>query len=182
MSTAFPASSELGNLAQSARTKQLKTARGILYFVGVLTVVVNAALVYFAENLVDSEIKKELANVRGQGIAIDQDAVDDFRAQAVRSLQVANGIGVFLGFIFIACGALVYKYPVPATITSLVLYIGAAAVYGVIDPTTLAKGLLVKILIVVALFKAVQSALAFESERKQAAAQPTLADTSAMPL
>ena len=35
------ASSNLGSLAQSARAKQLKTARGIMIVVGILTVGVN---------------------------------------------------------------------------------------------------------------------------------------------
>ena len=180
MSTELP-TPELGNLAQAARTKQLKTARGILFFVGVITILANAALVFFARNLVDSEINKEVANLRGQGMEIDQNAINEFRDQAVRSVQVANGIGVLLGLIFIACGAYVYQYPVPATITSLVLYIGAAAVYGVLDPTTLARGFIIKILIVAALFKAVQSALAYEHERKQATIGPELADLPALP-
>ncbi len=180
MSTEQP-TPELGNLAQAARTNQLKTARGILFFVGVITVLANAAFVFFARNLVDSEIEKEIANLRGQGMVIDEDAVDEFRDQALRSVQVANGIGVLLGLIFLACGAYVYQYPVPATITSLVLYIGAAAVYGVLDPTTLAKGFIIKILIVVALFKAVQSALAYEREGKLAAMGSGVADIPAVP-
>jgi hypothetical protein len=106
VSTELP-TPELGNLAQAARTKQLKTARGILFFVGVITVLANAALIFFARNLVNSEIEKEVANLRGQGMEIDQNAIDEFREQAVRSVQVANGIGVLLGLVFIACGVYV---------------------------------------------------------------------------
>jgi hypothetical protein len=86
---------------------------------------------------------------------------------------------VLIGIVFIVCGALVYTYPVPATITSLVLYVGAAAVYAVIDPSTLARGWIIKLLIVIGLFKAVQAALAYESERKQSAEQPLLGEIPA---
>ncbi len=59
---------------------------------------------------------------------------------------------------------LVKTYPVPATVLGLVLYVGCAAVFGYLDPTTLAMGWLVKIIIVVALAKAIQSAVAYQRE------------------
>ncbi|MCC7475961.1 MAG: hypothetical protein IT425_11230 [Pirellulales bacterium] len=158
----------LGNLAQSARTNQLKSARGILLGVGILTVLVNLGLVIFADRIVDAEIEKELKPVRAAGNVIDQEALKELREGAIRSLRFVDGIAVLLGVVFIVCGILVYTYPVPVTIVSLVLYLGSAAVFGVIDPSTLAKGWIVKIVIVIALFKAVQAALAFESERKRA--------------
>ena len=159
----------LGNLAQAARTKQLKTARGVLYFVGVLTVIVNVAFCVFAEPIVNSQIDKEVSDLRAQGMEIDEVKLAEIRKDAIRGTQVANGIGAILGVVFIACGAMVYKYPVPATILSLVLYIGSAAAFGALDPSTLARGWFIKIIIVVALFKAVQAALAYEKERQQGA-------------
>jgi hypothetical protein len=80
----------LGSLAQSARTKQLKTARGILYFVGILTVVVNVAFVIFAEQVVNSQIDKELAGIDVQNMVVDQEALAKIRDQAVRSTQLVN--------------------------------------------------------------------------------------------
>jgi len=163
----------LGNLAQSARTKQLKSARAIMFFVGVITIVANAGFMIAAETLVDREIEKEVANLRGQNMIVDQAAVAEFRETAVRSTRLVNGIGLLIGIVFIGFGFTVYRYPVPITVTALVMYIGCWAVYGVIDPTTLASGWIVKILIVVALFKAVQAALAYEHERKLAVPEPS---------
>ena len=159
----------LGNLAQSARTKQLKSARGILLFVGILTVVVNVGLIVFAESFVNAQIDREVSDLRGQGMEIDNTALKEFREHAIRSTRLANGIAVLIGAAFITCAIYVYRYPVPATVISLVMYLGAAAVYGVLDPKTLASGWIVKIIIVVGLFKAVQAVLAYESERKAAA-------------
>jgi hypothetical protein len=171
-----PAETGLGNLAQAARTNQLKSARGILLFVGILTAALNIGLCVFADKVVDSQIDKEVADLQAQGMQIDNVALTEFREGAIRSFQLVNGIAVLLGVVFIVCGIMVYKYPVPATILSLVLYIGAAAVYGVLDPTTLASGWIIKIFIVIALFKAVQAALAYEKENKQSeAATPQLA-------
>ena len=172
MEALSPATAPLGDLAQAARTKQLKTARGILFFVGVLTVVINVIFCIFARNMVDSQIDTELADLRRQNVAINDAKVAEFREGAVRSTIVANGIGVVLGVVFFTCGMLVYKYPVPTTILSLVLYIGAAAAYGVFDPSTLARGWIIKILIVIALFKAVQAAIAYEREEKSRGMSP----------
>ena len=166
----------LGSLAQSARTKQLKTVRGILYFVGIVTVIVNLALVIFADKWVDMSIEEELKGLRDQHMIIDQAKLAEFKEQAVRSTRLVNGVAVIIGAVFIGCATMVYTYPVPATVISLVLYLGSAAVYGVLDPTTLARGWILKILIVVALFKAVQAALAYESERKADTATPVPAD------
>lgn len=176
-----PAIGGLGNLAQAARAKQLKTARTILYIVGVLTVIVNVGFVIFAEPIVNSQIDRELRDLRQQNLEIDEAAVNEYRQQAIQSTRLVNGIAVLIGIVFIVCGAVVYTYPVPATITSLVLYIGAAAVYAVIDPTTLPRGWIIKLLIVIGLFKAVQAALAYEAERKQSAAEPLLAEPSVTP-
>jgi hypothetical protein len=171
----------LGSLAQSARTKQLKTARAILYFVGGLTIVVNVAFVIFAEPIVNSQIDRELRELQQQNMEIDPGALKEYRQQAIRITRLVNGIAVLIGVVFIVCGALVYTYPVPATITSLVLYIGSAAAYGVIDPTTLARGWLIKLLILIGLFKAVQAAFAYESERKRSAEEAMLAQAPIMP-
>jgi hypothetical protein len=166
----IPGDEGLGNLAQSARTKQLKTARGILYFVGIVTIIANGALIYFAESMVKSKLDSEAAQLRSQGFRIDGEKLREIQDQAVRATRLADGIAIILGIIFIVCGALVYSYPVATTVTSLVLYLGAMAVYGVMDPTTLVQGWLVKILVVVGLFKAVQAAIAYESDRKAAPA------------
>ena len=69
---------------------------------------------------------------------------------------------------------MVTQYPVPCTITGLVLYLGANAAFGLMDPTSLARGLIVKIVIIVALFKAVQAAIAYQKEEQQASLTPMM--------
>jgi hypothetical protein len=171
----------LGSLAQSARTKQLKSARGILLFVGILTIVANLAFVIFAEQIVNSQIDKEVKDIRAQHMMIDEVKLAAIRDQAVRTTRLIDAIGVVLGVVFLTCAIFVYKYPVATTVTSLVLYLGAAAVYGVLDPTTLARGWWIKILIVIGLFKAVQAALAYENERKAEAASPIMPGSLPLP-
>jgi hypothetical protein len=168
---------ELGSLAQAARSNELKTARGILFVIGALTIVANAIFMGLAKSNVDEQIEQEIANVRAQGMEIDEAKVEEVRTAAYREVMVANAIGIALGVVFVLFGLFVYRKPVPITIAALVLYIGSNAAYGLLDPTMLAKGIIIKILIVVGLFKAVQAAIASEKEMENAALGP-LAPTS----
>jgi hypothetical protein len=54
---------------------------------------------------------------------------------------------------------------VAITVTSLVIYVGLALVFAVLDRNTLAQGIIIKVLIVVALIGAVQTAIVYERER-----------------
>jgi len=70
--------------------------------------------------------------------------------------------------VFIGLGLAVYKIPVVATVLGLILYIGANIVFVVLtgNPLVLAQGIVVKILIIIGLFKAVQSAVAYQREQQ----------------
>lgn len=164
-------SPDLGSLSQAARGKQLRTARGILLFIGVLTVVANGIFFAIAESQVDKALDEEVQQARRQGMMVDQVKLKEIRADAIRFVKLLQGVGIALGVVFIIFGFLVYSYPVPITITSLILYIGAGAVFGAIDPGTLLQGIIIKIIIIVALAKSIQAALAYERERQASAMQ-----------
>jgi hypothetical protein len=148
--------SESGSLTQSARKGQLKSARGILFFVGILTVALNAFSFTQAKSSVDAEVQK----LQTQGLFVDQDTIN----QAVKSTQLLSGVMAGVGGVFVIMACMVYQYPVPIVASALVLYIGAAAVFAVLDPTTLAQGLLIKIIIVVSLFKSLQAAIEYQKQ------------------
>ncbi|BBO31727.1 hypothetical protein [Lacipirellula parvula] len=158
---------ELGSLAQAARGSHLKSARSILIAVGILTIVVNIGLGIFAKNLVDSEIEKELRNASAQGMQVDPVVLEEFRSSAIRSVWVSAVLWSLTGVVFIGLGIAVYKYPVPATVAGLVLYIGCFAVGVMLDPASIAKGIIIKVIIVAGLFKAMKAAI--ESEKEQPA-------------
>jgi len=147
---------ELGSLAQSARGNQLKSARWILIFVGVLTTAINGFM--FVSN--DARLEKEAAELRSQGYEIDEAEL----ANLSSTTKVTSVSFAALGILFILLGILVYQFPVPCTVAGLVLYIAAAGLSALIDPMTLAQGLIVKILIVAGLFKSVKSAFAYTNE------------------
>jgi hypothetical protein len=149
----------LGSLAQSARGQQLKQARGILIFIGVLTIALNAFLLYNLPNEIAGAVRQN---------NLDATQVEEL-SRRIRSLgYLYYGGPLLLGVVFVALGLAVKRFPVLFTTLGLCLYIGSALVFAALDPMTLAPGFIVKILIVLALLKAIKAARAYEAEQKQA--------------
>ncbi len=161
--------SGLGSLAQSARQKQLKSARGILLGIGILTVLANLVYMALAESQVKAELDKEVQQLSQKGMAVDRAKLAKIQNDAVTMTLMINGVTCGLGVVFILFGIFVNKYPVPITIAGLVLYIGAAAVFAFINPESLIQGIIIKVIIVAALVKSLQAALAYEREKSTAA-------------
>jgi hypothetical protein len=148
--------SGVGSLAQSARQKHLKGARVILILVGILTLAVNSFLFWNSSN----EIRQLVAQQ-----ALDPEGIPSI----LGVVRLIYGAGIAFGVVFCVLGLLVTTFPVLTTVLGLVLYIGAAAGYAWLDPASLARGWLFKILIVAGLVKAVQAAIAYKKETEQLA-------------
>jgi hypothetical protein len=164
-----PGSSGLGSLSQSARRKHLGQARGVLIAVGVLTLLVNGIFFFLAEGMVHDQIQKQV-RAAGPQMAFDQAKLRELEESAVRETKLVSGATMALGAVFIVLGLAVKQYPVPATALGLILYIGAAVIFGLMDPTTLYQGIIIKVIFVVALVKALQAAIAYQKESQAAAA------------
>ena len=149
----------LGSLAQAARDKQIRQARSTFIVIGVLTLGLNGFLLYNLPN--------EIAQAaRSNNVGPAQEA--QFR-QAVSFVGYAiYGGATLLGLVFVALGLLIKLRPVPITIIGLVLYIGSAVGFGLLNPLSLAQGVIVKVIIVVALVRAIKAARAYEQESKLA--------------
>jgi hypothetical protein len=135
----------LGSLAQSARSKKLKEVRGILLVVGILTVIVNLIDLFSAQSL--------LAKVGRQDL--------------LRLVYIIDGSFITAGALFIVFGLIIHQFPVPVTVLSLVLYVGANAVSLIIFPDqlkTVGAGFFIRIVIIVALIKAIGTAVAYQKE------------------
>jgi hypothetical protein len=50
---------DLGSLAQSARLKHLQTARGLLIFIGIITILVNGYFLFTARQQLTDEVRKQ---------------------------------------------------------------------------------------------------------------------------
>ena len=161
---------QLGSLADSARSKAVKTARTTLIAVGVLTIVVNGFLAAMAEPMVEAAFQKEINQLRQQGMDVDQNAVQNLKEEAVTSTRLTAVGFAGMGVVFLILGAFVQRSPVVCTALGLVLYIAGAGITAMIDPSTIAKGAIIKIIIIVALVKALQAGLA--AQREASALEP----------
>jgi hypothetical protein len=150
----------LGSLAQKARGKELNQARGILLVIGMLTLLCNAAdLVTFQRNI---------AQAGGR-----------IPPGIVALVYGFDGAFILMGLLFVIFGIIIHRFPVPVTIISLVLYIlGTVVTLGILAVSNqgmqagMTVGLVVRVLIIIALVKAVQAALAYERERRDGADLP----------
>ena len=159
----------LGSLAQSARKSHLGSARMTLFAIGILTIVANLLVMAAAQTLVEKQFADEVQQLQQQGQELDMQIVEDLKQTQIRSAQLVAAGFAGVGVIFLFLGALIYKYPVPCTVLALVLYIAGQAISGLFDPSMLAKGLVVKIIFIVALVKAMQAALAYRREQAASA-------------
>lgn len=164
-----PKPSGLGSLAQSARGKHLRQARGILIAIGVLTILANGAMFFLAESMVHDQIQKEVQKA-GPGMVFDQAKLRDIEESEVRERKLVFGGTALLGVVFILLGSVVKQYPVPATAIGLVLYIGGNVIFAVLDPKSMGGGIIIKIIIIVGLVKSLQAAIAYQRESQAAAA------------
>ena len=164
----LPGLGKMGSLAQSAREKEIKSARNIFIFIGLLTIVANVVMYFMIDAQIDVALAAEL---KKQGLSkdtVDPDVYEQAKNTAGKVAKLLTIGSVLLGVVYLVLAAYVRKKPAAITITGLVLYIAAAAIFGVLDPATLAQGAIIKIIIIVALLKAVTAAIAYEKEMKSA--------------
>jgi hypothetical protein len=155
-----------GSLAHQARSKHLKSAKIILWFVGLLTACVSGFRLANVEDEVDAAFRAELAK---QGLTmqtIDRGIYDKARAEAVGKLKLGYGADVAIGLIFIGCALLVNRKPVIATVSGLVLFLGATAVIAAMDPKMLGQGVIMRVAIIFGLIGAVKAAIAVERQER----------------
>jgi hypothetical protein len=139
----------LGSLAQTARNKHLKQARYTLLVVGILMVAIQAVM-YFVEL---EQVKKFPG--------IDQDTAQQF-------LLIFHGGAIAVGLIFVFLSFFVEQYPVPITVVALAIFLVEQAVFIAIDWENAYRGLVIKIIVIVALVKALQAGIAAQKEGREA--------------
>lgn len=175
-SSMSPNESGLGSLAESAQQNKLKGAKSLMWLLGVASIAFQSFLFFNSGNEYQKALEEQVVLHGGSVAALEKlDAetkaeVEKERTSVVSKLHLIYGAGIGLGAIFIACALLVNKKPVIATVTALVLYLGANAAWAAIDPTALAQGVIVKIAVIVGLVGAVKVAVAYERGLRMRAA------------
>lgn len=154
----------LGSLAQSARSKKLNQARWILIVLGILGIGLVIVALAIMRSRIREELRKEEQRLVQQGFRVDPVQKQEAEDKAVK-ISIFIGIGYIAVYAaFIIFGIFIKKIPVPATIISLILYIGINGVTAAISLQSLVQGVLFKILIVLALIQAIQAAIAYQKE------------------
>ncbi|MFO0960757.1 MAG: hypothetical protein U0800_25525 [Isosphaeraceae bacterium] len=149
------------SLAQSAREKEIGQVRWILIVVGILTLGANF---YRLGNVADEVMQALHVN------HVAPEDADSFVSNAAIFCYTVYGGAALLGLPFILMGIIVKKSPVVITIIGLVLYLVSSAVLGLIAPGSLARGFIVKLLMIASLIWAIKAAFAYAIPGEKAAA------------
>ncbi len=101
---------------------------------------------------------------------IDDAKVNEFKDAQVRAVTIVGGGFAAVGVAFVILGLFLKRFPVPIAIGSLILYLGwtAVNVYFAHDAESLTRGVIFRIITIVALIKAIQAAIAYEHDRRAA--------------
>lgn len=140
--------------------KALNSAKWTLVIIGLLTIALNVFRLFGVE----SEMAAVLAEEPPEA------GVDP---EIYRTFLLVFGYGIYgcaaiLGLVFVALGLMVRWFPLFCTITSLILYVLATVLFGLLDPSSLAQGIIFKVFVVIALFSAVRTILTARKEMRAA--------------
>lgn len=135
------AEKELREQRQRGGSGALGTAQITMILVGLLSIALNGFLLFNAPN--------EVAEVmKGGDVGMSQESL-------LQYVQIFYGGFIAVGVAMLILGALIYQFPVFCPLAGLILYILAIVVSGILNPMSLVKGLIVKVLVIIALGKAV---------------------------
>lgn len=118
--------------------KQMRTAFVVILVVAILTLL-GAALIF------------ALPNIAGDRLSDEEQSV----------LMIAGGISAALGLGFVGLAVWARKAPLPASVTALSIYLTVVLINAALDPSTLAQGIIIKIIIILALARAIQAGLKY---------------------
>ncbi len=161
---------------------KVKQAKGILIVVGVLTLGFNAFLLMNAEDEAKNAVAQEIARTQ----LLPGQIIDPLKRQQAEQLvlvfcRVIYGGMIAMGVIFVILGAVVTKFPVPATVAGLSLYLVANGITFCLAPGAFASALFIKVVIVVSLIGSVRAALEYQRALKKREFGGPAADAPDMP-
>jgi hypothetical protein len=144
------------HIVTNTLNRELKQARVIFTLIGLANIVISL----LAWNTSSDQIKQ----AEKLGMLVD--------ARIPDVVRIIVYVGVGLGAVYLLCAVLVYKKPIPTTITGLVIYCGFTLVQLVVDPSAVLSifGIGLRAAMIIALASAVR--FAFLYERNRAASLP----------
>jgi predicted nucleic acid-binding Zn ribbon protein len=126
---------------------KVKSGRTVILVLAILFLI-GAPIVYF---MLQSEIK----SLSNQGYVIDT-------AKANQIMILFVGAQLFLALVYIGLWFWAKTKPFPASLTALLLFLATLGISAAVDPAELVKGLLIKIIIIIALINSVSSAYKYK--------------------
>jgi hypothetical protein len=140
-------------------TKELKSARTVLIVVGVIQLLFGAFLLSQIRKSYDDAVKAEVAK-QGPGFVVDKELADANFEEQKTFLYAMHSIPIAFAVFLFVMAALVFKFPVGVTLASLITFVVVHAADAIADPTALAKGIILKVIFIMVLWKAYKSARA----------------------
>jgi hypothetical protein len=154
--------SSMASLSQAARKKQLRIARNILFLLGVVKIVISAYFFSTIDAKVNENVQQQVQHALQRGKIMGKEEIAQATERAKNIERIIWGVAGAMGGVFVFFGLMVKRYPVPITVSSLLLYLLTTAVFGIIEPLSLMEVLFFKIFAVFALMRSVQAAFAYQ--------------------
>jgi len=179
------ATSSLGSLKQHARGKNLRAARIALVLACIIMSLQATVNYTTGDRQIEEFVTKVRQEVKKKGIfaTVNEKKVQELKDMLRRVINIFS-FGMF-GFaaIFLMMALLVYRFPLFCTVGGLVLYIGYHLIIGYLISrendsfdvmTVMLAWWPIKIIIILGLIKGIQTAVAYQRERAELAAENDL--------
>ncbi len=142
---------------EAVYTKELKSARNILIVVGIIQLLFGAFFISQARKNFDEQVAAEVKGM-GADYTVDKDKLEEAWGEQKSMIYALYGVPLALGVFFLVMAMLVYRMPVGVTLTSLIVFIVAHVGDAVFEPAALLKGIILKVIFLMVLWKAWKSA------------------------
>jgi hypothetical protein len=143
--------------------KRVRSARTVIVALSVLFVLGGVVMYFITRSQADDALGK-LSGASDSALLREPIAgastVGELKAAIERELWQALGLNLFLAAVMLGLWFWSKKSLLAAVITALGIYVAVMVASALFDPKTLAQGIIMKIIVISALAKGVQSALA----------------------
>ncbi|RYZ07355.1 MAG: zinc ribbon domain-containing protein [Myxococcales bacterium] len=147
----------------AAHKKKMSSAQGTIGALAILFVIGGAVFYFITRGQVDDALQ-QLAGV-GDAQPLNEavgsaTTVGELRSALQSQPYQVLGLNLFLAAVMAGLWVWSKRALLPAIITALGIYVAVQLASAMYDPKTLAQGMILKVIVIVALVKGVQSALA----------------------
>jgi hypothetical protein len=137
--------------------RELKTARVILIVIGLIQLGLGVYLVFHFKNASEEASRAKAAHM-GPGYYFDQTKFEEEFEKVKITAYARASIPALFGVYFLVMAALVFKFPIGATLSSVILYLMGHIADLIVSQSAFYQGILIKLLFMAILWKAFQSA------------------------